>query len=33
MGITPTPLPQNNGNLALPFFGGYYPIALLDKIY
>ena len=26
-------LPQNNGNLHLPFFGGKYPIVLLDNIY
>ena len=25
-------LPQNNGNLPLPFFGGNYPIFLLDNI-
>ena len=33
MGITRYPLPQNNGNLLLPSFGGNYPIILLDNIY
>ena len=33
MGITCSPLPKNNGNLPLPFFGGKYPIVLLDNIY
>ena len=32
-GITCSPLPQNNGNFHLPFFGGSYPIFLLDNIY
>ena len=31
--ITFYPLPQNIGNLTLPFFGGDYPIVLLDNIY
>ena len=31
MGFTRSPLPQNNGNLPLPFFGGNYPIVLLDN--
>ena len=33
MVITRSPLPQNNGNLPLPFFGGHYAIFLLDDIY
>ena len=33
MGFTRSPLPQNNGNLPLPFFGGNDPIVLLDNIY
>ena len=33
MGITRSTLPQNNGNLPLPFFGGNFPIVLLDNIY
>ena len=33
MAITRYTLLQNNGNLPLPFFGGNYPIVLLDKIY
>ena len=33
MGITCSPLPQNNGNLPLPFCGGNYPIVLLYNIY
>ena len=33
MGITHSTLPQNNGNLLLPFFGGNYPIVLLNNIY
>ena len=33
MRFTRSPLPQNNGNLPLPFFGGNYPIVLLDNIY
>ena len=33
MGITRSTLPQNNGNLPLPFFGGNYPIVLLNNIY
>ena len=33
MKITCSPLPQNNGNLPLPFFGGNYPIVLLENIY
>ena len=32
-GIACSPLPQNNGNLPLPFFGGEYPIILLDNMY
>ena len=32
MGITRYLLPQNNGNLTLPFFGDNYPIFLLDII-
>ena len=31
--ITHSPLPRNNGNLPLPFFGGNSPIVLLDNIY
>ena len=30
MVITRSPLPQNNDNLPLPFFGGNYPIVLLN---
>ena len=26
-------LTKNNGNLPLPFFGGNYPIVILDNIY
>ena len=33
MGITRYTLPQNNGNLPLPFFVGSYPIVLLNNIY
>ena len=33
MVITRSPLPRNNGNLSLPFFGGNYPIILLDNMY
>ena len=33
MGFTRSPLPQNNGNLPLPFFGGNCPIVLLNNIY
>ena len=33
MGITRSTLPRNNGNLPLPFFGGNYPIVLLNNIY
>ena len=33
MGFTRSPLPRNSGNLPLPFFGGNYPIVLLDNIY
>ena len=33
MGFTHSLLPLNNGNLPLPFFGGDYPIVLLDNIY
>ena len=33
MVMTRFPLPQNNGNLPLPFFGGNYPIIILDNIY
>ena len=33
MGITHSPLPQNNGNLPLPFFGGNYPIVLPHNFY
>ena len=29
MVITRSTLPQNNGDLPLPFFGGTYPIVLL----
>ena len=32
MGITCYPLPQNNCDLPLPFFGGNFPIVLLDNI-
>ena len=31
--ITRSPLPQNNGSLTLPFFGGNYLIVLLDNVY
>ena len=33
IGITCSSLPQNNGNLPSPFFGGNYPIFILDIIY
>ena len=33
IGNTCSTLPQNDGNLPLPFFGGNYPIFLLDNIY
>ena len=33
MGFTHYPLPQNNGNLPLPFLGRNHPIVLLDNIY
>ena len=33
MGFTRSPLPQNIGNLPLPFFGGNYPFVLLNNIY
>ena len=33
MVMTHSPLPQNNGNLTLTFFGGNYPIVLLNNIY
>ena len=33
MGFIRSLLPQNNGNLPLPFFGGNYPIVLLYSIY
>ena len=33
MGFTRSPLPQNIGNLPLPFFGDNYPIVILDYIY
>ena len=33
MGITRSILPQNIGNLSLPFFGGNHPIVLLGNIY
>ena len=33
MGFTRSPLPRNNVNLHLPFFGGNYPIVHLDNIY
>ena len=33
MGITRSPLPQNNGNLTLTIFGGNYLIVLLNNIY
>ena len=33
MEIACYPLPQNIGNLPFPFFGGNYPIVLLDRIY
>ena len=32
MEITRSTLPQINGNLPLPFFGGKYPIVLLNNI-
>ena len=32
MVITRSPLPQNDGQLHLPFFGGNYPIVILDNI-
>ena len=32
MGITCYPLPQSNGNLPLPFFGGNYPFLILNNI-
>ena len=32
MGVDSSPLPQNDGNLTLPFFGGKYPIILLYNI-
>ena len=31
--ITRSTVPQNNGNLPLPFFGGNYPTVLLNNIY
>ena len=33
MEISRSPLLQNNVNLTLPFFGGNYPIVILDSIY
>ena len=33
MGITRFALPQNNGNLPIPLFGGNYPIVFLNNIY
>ena len=33
MVITRSLLPQNNVNLPLPFFGGNFPIVILDNIY
>ena len=33
MVITRSPLPRNNVNLTLPFFGGNYLIILLDDIF
>ena len=33
MVINLSPLPQNNGNLPLPSFGGKYPIVLPDNIF
>ena len=33
MGFTRYPLPQNNGNLPLPFFDGNYPNFLIYNIY
>ena len=33
MGINRSPLPQNNGNLPLPFFGDSHPIIILYQIY
>ena len=32
-GITRSPLPPNNGNSPLPFFGDNHRIVLLDNIY
>ena len=32
-GIYPFSVTTKNGNLPLPFFGGNYPIVLLDNIY
>ena len=31
--ITRSPLPQNNGNLPSAYFGGNFPIAILENIY
>ena len=33
MGIIRSPLPQNNGNLPLPYFFVNYPIVILYDIY
>ena len=33
MGINRSPLPQNNDNLPLLFFGVNYPIVIQDNIY
>ena len=33
MVIIGSPLPQNNGNLPLPFFGGIFPVVLLHIYY
>ena len=33
MGISRSPLPQNNGNLSLTFFGGHFATVILDNIY
>ena len=33
MGMTCSPLPINNDNSTLPFFGGNYSIFLLDNIH